>query len=83
MEADWHFIEQVRNREFLWSIKSSLYFKEALNMLCRQTFQIAPRSQLKRIDELFLFSTQFHLMKTLQVAHWSTHSIFHSTTEMY
>ena len=45
--------EQVRYREFLWNIKSSLYFKKVLNLLCRQIFQIAPRKHLMVIDELF------------------------------
>ena len=35
LEMEVYFIKQVRNREFLWNVKSSLYFNKAFSILCR------------------------------------------------
>ena len=50
-------------------------------MLCRHTFQIVPRKHLMMIEELFWFSTQFHLMIILQTTRRSTRCVFCSTSE--
>ena len=71
-EIEEHFMKQGRNKEFLWNIKYSLCLKKAVNVLCRQIFQIVPRKYLMRIDELFWLSALFHLMIALWIAYWST-----------